>query len=580
MRLGPWLKIGPNFRHDFRNSSNGNSIFVDPVESGGRYGVFTASGNPFIILSVVYVFGFVSRCRPATRSQRGQRLGIMSHQEEVSSTGSGLASVAGQHPFTALIAELKALSDAVNLLPSPNQTFDGEAAGGATLREVLNIAAGKVAHEVIRTTLVLRSGPGVNMAAVTSLMPPLVEAIGQFVSAVQLITAECSAAFRAEIRGAASVIMKALLEMFGPLASLTAGVAMSSESAGGGGGSGGASSGELSTSPSIANAVLKAACARLAPTFLLHAGQISKLTEAIPRLPPDDLQSLRRSLLTCGKLLKSTVSEVLDEQGLTGDSSFNPSNYPVPRELASAAVDVAAASTDAAAGSSSDAPAAGAGAGHSDSGAKPGGEAKDKDEDDEEGEEEGDFGEDDDLPRLPRARQELFVRLGLVSLHALFGAIKAFQAPVDRTGVALKKAQLLKIGPVPEGADAAASDALAAPALPRSPIHWMDEAHAALAKVQGAVIDFAASINDYHPTPSGLEELRQAARDTESAAGLLQALARSSDGVVSRIVAEAGSSEGIPAHDDAAETSLIKAVARASDAARATVAVAARGTDE
>lgn len=499
----------------------------------------------------------------------------------------GSAGGAPAGPFVALINELQALSDAIHVPPSPNQAFDASAAGGASLREVLNMAAGKVAHEVIRTTLVLRSGSGVEMIAVVSLFPPLLEAIGQFVSAVQLITEDCSSAFRTEVRGAGANIMKGLLEMFGPLASLTAGIGISSEAAsadGSGGGGGG-----LSSSPSMANAILKAACSRLAPSFLLHAGQISRLTEAIPRLPPDDLQALRRALLSCGKLLKSTLGEVAEEQGLTKDKSFNPSTYALPSPEALAALEPlpSPSSADTATAAAPEDGAAGAGAGE---------EKQKKSGDDEQEEVDDEFGDDEDEgPRLPSARHHLFVRAAVVALHSLFAVIKAFQAPVDRTGAALKKAQALKgssgsgalaleqaqteaasAGSAADGGSGGAAGAAAAGETsgPVSPLRWMDAAHAALAKTQYAVIDFSASANDYHASAAGLEELRKAVRDTEEACRLLQELTSSSDSVVSVVIAEAGSSEGVPAHDGDAERTLVNAVARAMAGAKATLALA------
>jgi hypothetical protein len=477
--------------------------------------------------------------------------------------------------------------------PAAGQGYDSAAAGGLTLRDALNLSAGKLSHELIRCTLVLRS-PTVDLPSIVGVLPTLTEGAGHFVSAVQLVTAAgaCSAALRSDVRTAAGSILMGLVEMFRPLASI----------------------------PASPPSALRAACARHADAVLRHAGQIDKLCEAVLRLPPDDLQALRRALLSCGKLVKASLAEVAEEQGLHADTAFDPLSFRLPAVGGSAAAAgvLRAGSDEGDAGAVAAAPGAeeagaGAGAGGAGAGARPssahdappaagagaGAAGAESDSDDDEGEEEDfDDGEEDE-ERLPPARQAVFARCGVVALHSLFAGIKASQAAVDRVGAACKAAQARKAAAAAASSDAASSSAAeasggsgagAAPAIslavssaaaaPTQPLPWMDAAHAAFGALQDAVIDVAASVNDYCATREGLRELREASEACAAAsARMLQLVAASAH--ISTAAAAPGTSSGsaagppVPAHDAAAEAAAAAAWTRARDALAAAVGVAA-----
>jgi hypothetical protein len=498
----------------------------------------------------------------------------------MASASASVPASAGESPFVGLLRELLELKGAIAMEPADGQAYDSAAAGGLTLRDALNLSAGKLSHELIRCTLVLRSAT-VDLPSIVGVLPTLTEGAGHFVSAVQLLTAAgaCSAALRSDVRTAAGSILMGLVEMFRPLASI----------------------------PAAPPSALRSGCARHADAVLRNAGQIDKLCEAVLRLPPDDLQALRRALLSCGKLVKASLAEVAEEQGLLADRAFDPLSYRLPAVGGSAAAagvlragsdegDAGAAAAlagaeEAGAGagagarpSPAHAAAPGAGAGTGAAGVEPDGDDGDEDGDDFDDEEE-------EEERLPAARQAVFARCGVVALHSLFAGVKASQAAVDRVGAACKAAQARKAAAaaVTSGADSSdageassSSGSAASPAAATAltqPLPWMDAAHAAFAALQDAVIDVAASVNDYSATPEGLRELREASEACAAASARMLQLVAASAHVAAAPTASGASGRAarpsIPPHDAVAEAAAAAAWTRARDALAAAVGVAA-----
>ena len=427
--------------------------------------------------------------------------------------------------FYPIISELDELISVLDAPASLSQWSALAASSAASPRIALRKASEKVAHESVKAALVLCSTT-VDAAAVLSVMPRLLAAASSLVSAMQLVSSSPgAAAAKREARDAVATVIKALRRMFEPLA------------LGGGAGAGGTVVMELPSTDKV-----RAACSRAAAALPPACGRVQAACDTVAALPPDELQAVRRALLSAGKLLKASLTEISDSHGLRDDANYSPLTYDlseggIPRAALAGATSLLNEQW-------STPPLAAAA------------DAVDHDTTTSENDDDDRFDDATDGPRLPADAAAAFVRVGVAALQAFFAAVKAAQPIADRLGARLVQAQAsarlrLLSESAPAGLGAAAAEEATASVA--------DSLHAALSGVKDAAIDLAAAVDDdsFDFSAHARGELRAAIRaSSESMAALTSALQAAEADAAADAASSDDALPAVRAHLDRANSAL------------------------
>lgn len=236
--------------------------------------------------------------------------------------------------LTAVLQELTELQAAVDV--DTEREYVGASSTDAAphpLRAVMLHEAGRVGHELSRFALVFRADES-TPDGVAETVRLILTACTSLVSAVQLFTkpCDCGPTLRDVVRHTTHSILGSVTHVLKPIAAAAVDVSRGAVAPPAGAPSG--SNARDADSPFTASQLVSVRV-RCSTALLPRVGMAIKACDAFQGLPTSDHAAVRRKLLACGKLIKSSVDEISSDQGIEVDTArYTLPALPGPDELA------------------------------------------------------------------------------------------------------------------------------------------------------------------------------------------------------------------------------------------------------